>query len=211
MTPPRNLEIEIKLQLESFTDYLKLVGSLGPIHNEEHHLNVFFDSSDRKLSRNGAALRLRAEAKRGLVTFKSAISQKGSAVIRREIEAVIDRAKAVEIMTGRSDVLGLDEEPLRVVREEYAGVTLVKLAEFQNDRQSKLFRIGDYDYTLEIDKTEFADGSVDYELEVELPHEGQLEVVEDKLRRMFQKLGIPYQRQVQSKLERALEREPQIS
>ena len=61
MTPPRNLEIEIKLQLESFPDYLKLVGFLGPIQDEDHHLNVFFDSSDRRLSKNGAALRLRAE------------------------------------------------------------------------------------------------------------------------------------------------------
>ncbi|MCP4679009.1 MAG: CYTH domain-containing protein [Deltaproteobacteria bacterium] len=209
MNPPRNLEIEIKLQLESFTDYLKLVGSLSPIQDEDHHFNVFFDSADRKLSQSGAALRLRAEGKRGLVTFKSSISQKGSAVIRREIEAEINRASAIEIMTGRSDVLSLDEEPVRVVREEFEGVSLVKLVEFHNDRQSKVFRIGDYDYTLEIDKTEFGDGSVDYELEVELQHEGQLEVVEDKLRRMFEKLDIPYQRQKQSKLERALERTPQ--
>jgi adenylate cyclase class IV len=211
MVPPRNLEIEIKLQLESFTDYLKLVGFLGPIQDEDHHLNVFFDSPDRKLSKSGAALRLRAEGKRGLVTFKSAIKKTGSAVIRREIEAEIDRAKAIEVMNGRTDVLALNEEPLRVVREEFPDVSLEKLAEFQNDRQSKVFRIGDYDYTLEIDKTEFADGSVDYELEVELSHEGQLEVVEEKLRRMFDKLGIPFQRQRQSKLERALERAPQIS
>jgi len=211
MTPPTNLEIEIKLELESFTDYLKLVGFLGPIADADHHLNVFFDSEDRKLSGRGAALRLRAEAKRGLVTFKSPISQKGTAVIRREIEAVIDRAKAIEVMTGRSEVLAIDEEPVRVVKKEFSELSLVKLAEFQNDRQSKVFRIGDYDYTLEIDKTEFSDGTVDYELEVELHNEGQLEVVEEKLRRMFQKLGISFIHQRQSKLERALEREPQQS
>jgi uncharacterized protein YjbK len=85
-------------------------------------------------------------------------------------------------------------------------LALARMIQFQNVRQRKLFRIGDQNYLLEVDKTEYNDGSVDYELEVELSKAEQIEVVENQLRKLFCSLGIPFERQVDSKLVRALKR-----
>lgn len=206
MDSSRNVEIEIKLQLESFTDYLKLVGFLGSIDSEKHHENGFFDSQDARFKKGGWAVRVRAESERGLITVKSVGSHSGLAVIREEIEAEVDRGTAVEILNGYSDLMDIDCEPVRFIKKTFPKCAPSKIIQFRNDRQFKRFRIGDYDYVLEIDKTTFADGSVDYELEVEIAQRDQLEVVEDRLRKMFESLGIPFERQDRSKLARALER-----
>jgi len=202
----RAVEIEIKLKLESFTDYLKLVGYLGQIESEEHQINGFFDTEDRRLAKGGWALRVRAENRRGLVTLKSIPTQAGAAVIRQEIEAEISRGTAIEALELRTDVLSISVMPVTYVKKEYPGLAVARLIQFHNTRQKKLFRIGDINYLLEIDKTEYADGSVDYELEVELNESSQIETVEAHLGKLFHSLGIPFQRQDESKFARALKR-----
>jgi uncharacterized protein YjbK len=206
MEPSRNLEIEIKLLLGSFPDYLKLVGFLGPLDEEQHHANGFFDTQDRRLARQGRILRVRAEKDRGLVTLKGVGSHAGVAVIREEIEAEIELGVALEILRGFANPLALDIEPIRALKKEFRGLDLILLLEFRNERRVKHMAIGDYQYALEIDKTEFADGSVDYELEVEVSRREQIEIVEDQLRKLFESLAIPFEKQCQSKFERALQR-----
>ncbi len=202
----KNLEIEIKLELGSFTNYLKLIGFLGAIDREEHHVNGFFDSEDRQLAEAGWVLRIRAENDRGLVTLKSHATRRGAAMVRKEIEEEIRRPLAMEVVNLHLDVLSLAAAPIQFVRGEFPDITLARLVRFNNTRQKKQFRIGDYEYTLEIDKTEFSDGSVDYELEVELQDTSRIEIVEDGLRKLFSSLGILYARQDKSKYERALTR-----
>jgi uncharacterized protein YjbK len=197
-------EVEIKLDLGSFTNYLKLMGFLGQVDREVRQYNGFFDTEDHRLSQLGWALRIRAEDHRGLVTVKSTTSEVGDAFVRDEIEAEIPRSRAIDCLNLNTDVMGFDLEPIRFVREQLGPVPVAVLVKFDNLRQSKVFRFGDYDYTLEIDSTEFADGSVEYELEVELPDTGKVEVVTDSLRKMFSSLGIPYQGQTESKYYRAL-------
>jgi len=46
---PTQYEIEVKLSLESFTNYLKLIGFLGQIDSEGQQLNGFFDTPDGAL------------------------------------------------------------------------------------------------------------------------------------------------------------------
>jgi uncharacterized protein YjbK len=201
-----HLEIEIKLNLESFADYLKLIGHLGHIEHEEHHLNGFFDSERRTLGADGWALRVRVENERGLVTVKSIPAERGLAVVRQEIEAEIGRGEAFELLNLQKDILSMPIMPVEFVREKYPDLSLAKLIQFENVRQKKLYRIGDQNYLLEIDKTEYSDGSVDYELEIELQEPDRIELIEDDLRRLFTSLDIPFQRQGESKLHRALTR-----
>jgi len=202
----RTVEIEIKLKLGSFSDYLKLVGYLGQIESEEQQINGFFDAEDRRLAKGGWALRVRAENKRGLVTLKSIPTQAGAAIIRQEIEAEISRGTAIDAIDLRVDVLSIPVMPVAFVKKEFPGLAVARLIKFHNARQKKLFRIGDYNYLLEIDKTEYSDGSVDYELEVELTESAQIETVVGHLRRLFQSLSIPFERQDESKLARALKK-----
>jgi uncharacterized protein YjbK len=203
---PHKLEIEIKLKLDSFMDYLKLVGFLGQIESEDHHINGFFDSEDRVLAKGGWALRVRAENGRGVVTVKSIPKQAGLAVVRQEIEAEIGRGVAMDVLELRMDVLDLPVMPIEFIKKEFPKSHLARLIQFHNTRQKKLFRIGDNNYLLEIDKTEYGDGSVDYELEIELNDTAKVEVVEDHLRKLFHSLNIPFEKQAESKFARALQK-----
>lgn len=199
-------EIEIKLDLGTFTNYLKLLGFLGQVEYEERHVNGFFDTEDRQLANDGWGLRVRTESTRGLVTLKGELSGPGPAKIREEIEAELPRGEAIDILNLRKDVMSLSNVPLDLVRKKWGEIKVAKLVNFENTRQRKPFRIGDHDYVLELDKTEFADGSVDYELELELPDESRVEIVEDKLRKLFASLDIPFTFQTESKLVRALKK-----
>jgi uncharacterized protein YjbK len=201
-----DLEIEIKLRLGSFMDYLKLVGRLSPIDEEVQHVNGFFDTEDRRLAKGGWALRVRAESHRGLVTIKSIPTQAGMAVVRREIEAEIAHGLAVDVLALRSDVLAIDVPPIEFLKREFPGLEPAKLIQFDNVRQFKRYRIGEHEYLLEIDKTAFCDGSVDYELEVEFKDMAQLDRIEEGLRKLLGSLDIPFERQSESKFHRALKK-----
>ncbi len=199
-------EIEIKLDLGSFTNYLKLLGFLGKIENEDFQQNGFFDSEDRQLAKSGWALRVRAEKKRGLVTIKSIPVKPGLAVVRQEIETEIPRRDALDILSGDIDVMGLGVMPIDYIKDKIAKVKVTSLVKFDNHRHMKLFKIGDSSYMLEIDKTEFSDGSSDYELELELSDTAHLDAIEAALRRLFSQLDIPFIKQPESKFGRALKR-----
>jgi uncharacterized protein YjbK len=199
-------EIEIKLDLGSFTNYLKLVGFLGHLEDEDRHLNGFFDTEDRQLIRDGWGLRVRAENNRGLITLKGRHSQPGAARIQEEIEAEISRGEAIDILNLTKDVMSLFIPPIDFIKKKWGDIQVAKLVHFESVRQKKSFRIGDFDYVMEVDKTEFSDGSVDYELELELPEESHIEIVEDKLRKLFSSLDIPFTLQTESKYERALKK-----
>ena len=63
-----------------------------------------------------------------------------------------------------------------------------------------------YNKRLNIDKTEFNDGSVEYELELELSDTSKIETIEANLRKLFLTLDIPFIRQTESKFARALKK-----
>ena len=201
-----NREIEIKLDLGSFTNYLKLVGFLGQIEQEDRHINGFFDTEDRRLSKKGWALRVRAENSRGLVTVKSIPAQEGLAVIRQEIESEIPRGQALDMINLGKDVMSVSNVPVDFVKEQIGSRGLTRLVMFENLRQKKVFKIADFSYLLEVDKTEYNDGSVDYELELELNDTRNLAVIEDNLRKIFHSLDIPFVHQSESKFHRALKK-----
>ncbi|MFZ5981693.1 MAG: CYTH domain-containing protein [Candidatus Zixiibacteriota bacterium] len=201
-----NLEIEIKLELESFPDYLKLMGFLGNIESEDHQINGFFDSENRHLTERGWIFRVRVENDRGLITVKDSGQQTGSAMVRQEIEAEITRSAALEILKLRLDALSLEVSPVEFIKREFPDLKLAKLIQFENVRQRKTCRLADGDYVFEVDKTEFSDGSSDYEVEIELKDIRQIETVENDLKKLFKTLNIPFKKQLSSKLARALER-----
>ncbi|HOD65359.1 MAG TPA: CYTH domain-containing protein [candidate division Zixibacteria bacterium] len=203
-----NEEIEIKLDLGSFTNYLKLVGFLGQLDGEERQVNAFFDTEDRVLSRDGWALRVRVDEQRGSLAIKSRETAGEEASIRMEMESEIPRGEALEALALQRDIMGMDTPTIQFVRDQFGSLALVRFVHFENTRQYKAFRFGDYSYRLEIDTTRYADGSVDYELEVELPDRTHVPTVIDRLRKLFLSLDIPFLRQNRSKLARALERAP---
>jgi len=199
-------EIELKLDLGSFSNYLKLMGFLGQVESETHQKNAFFDTEERKLRASGWALRVRAEDERGFVTVKGVSTQVGGALVRDEFEAEISRSEAINCMALTTDIMSMGVAPIDFVKHQVGHVPVMILVKFDNVRQIKTVRLGDYDYRFEVDKTEFGDGSVDYELEVEVPETSHIEVVGDGIRRIFSSLDIPYEPQGEGKFSRALQR-----
>ncbi len=201
-----NREIEIKLDLGSFTNYLKLIGYLGHIEDESRQINSFFDTEDRKLASKGWALRVRAENKRGLITIKSIGTQPGIAAMRQEIETQIGRNEALALINMQGNVMDLEVMPIEYLIEKVGKQKVTRLVQFENIRQRKLFKIDDQNYMLEIDKTEFNDGSVDYELELEMSDTSKMDTIEASIRKLFLSLDIPFLPQVESKFARALKK-----
>jgi uncharacterized protein YjbK len=206
MTTADHLEIEMKIRLASFMDYLKLIGHVGAIDREIHHINAFFDTPDRVLGKAGIALRVRATDESGSITLKSLQSQSDALAVRREVIAEIPAGEARSLIGGHSDLMVYDNEPVNEIRDTFPDISPLVLLKFRNTRQVKKYRLADRDLLLEIDKTEFADGSVEYELEIELEHESHFEHVREGLRRMFNSLAIPFEAETRSKFERALSR-----
>ncbi|MEA2030310.1 MAG: CYTH domain-containing protein [candidate division Zixibacteria bacterium] len=199
-------EIEVKIDLSSFVNYLKLIGLLGQIDYELHQVNCFFDTEDNLLSGNGWALRIRTEEQSGLVTLKSNASLSDKVAIRNEFEAPIPYDTAVEIIQLKQDIFTLDVPPVAYIKEQFGDIKLARLVHFENNRQRKSFKTDDYTYNFDVDTTTFSDGSVDYELEIELPSEDQVDTLYDTLRTLFTSLAIPFESQTKSKLARALDR-----
>lgn len=197
-------ETEIKLDLGSFTNYLKLLGFLGQIDSEIVQQNCFFDTAQRHLARAGWALRVRHEPARGLITVKGTTEQHSVVAVRQEIEAVIDSATALAIIEQRQDLLSLAVGPISFVRSTIGDERLEPLVRFENSRRQKQHLLADRPYLIEIDKTEYADGTCDYELELEIRDAAEIPTVDNCLRRLFQSLGMPYTIQYQSKFHRAL-------
>lgn len=205
----RRLETEVKLLLPSCADYLKLIGCLGPIDEEQDQQNGFFDSVDHQLAAKGWALRVRAERDRGLVTLKGSrqvMSVAGKAVTREEIEEEISGSLARELLESRRELMSLEIEPILFARNLVPEFSPVQYVRFRNIRKKKRQSFGDKSYVLEIDQTQFADGSSDYELEIELDSPESAVDIECHLRHLFGTLGIVFQAQPRSKLERAIER-----
>ena len=206
MTANSGLEIEIKIQLESFTDYLKLLGYLGPIDREEHHVNAFFDSPERQLGGAGYALRVRSTERSGSITIKSLVSQTEALAVRREIVAEIGSAMARRLIDSPAELMSLEVEPVVFLRRHFPNLRPVPILQFRNERHIKRYLLGESEFDLEIDRTEFTDGSTEYELEVELPDQVHYQPVHDALERIFQSLAITLTTQNKSKFERALAR-----
>lgn len=198
------LEIEIKLELPSFTDYLKLLGYVGAIEREISQENAFFDTPDRLLSHNGWALRVRATALGGLVTLKGLTTVSGAAAMRQEIEEEIEQQTALDLIHLRREPLDFASRPITYITQTYHPSSLVRLIMFRNTRQYKQLELDGLPYQFEIDKTEYLDGSVDYELEVELADVIDVPIAEKSLHSLFNRLGIPFLPQRESKFGRAL-------
>lgn len=199
-------EIEIKLDLGSFTNYLKLLGYLGQIDREIKQINCFFDTEDFQITNDGWALRVRLEPDRGLVTVKGKTLKNNKVAVRQELEAEISHSDADKIINLNKDILSLEIEPIEFIKEKWNPSALSKFVHFENNRKCKELKVGARTSVFEIDSTLYSDGSVDYELEIELKDESEVEDVYNNLKKLFISLHIPFEFQTQSKFARSLKR-----
>ncbi len=162
-------EIEIKLDLQSEENYNKLIDRFGLTGKPNRQENYFFDSGNMDLSKNGWALRLRVEENKSSLTLKGkAAKSSGGLAIRDEVEVLIlDEIAKKYAINGLKDG-NIPDEIAKIIRPIVNPRDLVQRLYFVNNRFRVNFSSGDIDLLFEIDKTEYDDATIDYELEIEL-------------------------------------------
>ncbi|MBN2359606.1 MAG: CYTH domain-containing protein [Deltaproteobacteria bacterium] len=202
-------ETEIKLQLDDESAWQRLCQALGPPASEVVQRNHFFDTPDGELARLKLALRVRDEGDRAWVTVKGPKQRCGDAVRRFEDEAAVEVEAWRAIARGERGLDRLAAAPLAALVGRVALERLVEVVRFENLRRSYPLAVAGRDLVLEIDRTVFADGAVDCEIEVEIDDAGDAELVTavtTAVRDLLERVGLRYRIQPRGKLTRALQR-----
>ena len=183
------VEIEVKLGLKSAVAHADLLQALPGARASgalQQQRNRFFDGPQGEISAARIAVRVREERRpkgdgesvRTVLTLKRSGVTRGPIHERIEWEEEITPALA-EIEAEPSLLLSLPGAPSTELRRLVPGLgTLVCLGGFENERREAevMLEIPDADgiprtvaTRWEIDRTRFAPGPTEYELEVELP------------------------------------------
>jgi uncharacterized protein YjbK len=193
LSAPRSTEPELKFLLPNeaaLRAIAKAAGKKRPrFARQENH---FFDTRQRSLRKAKFSLRLRHEGKKWLLTLKGRPARaKGArffseppqverAVTASEARAILRGAKsALEALAGTNSV---ERSLLALAHRACRGAALEHAGSFANERARLPVRLAGASLLLELDRTHFPGGRVDFELEVELPEsldakEGQTAVL----------------------------------
>jgi uncharacterized protein YjbK len=175
-------EIELKRLLVGEGAADKLIAALGAVASDRVQINHVFDTDGLRLNQQLYALRLRLENGEAILTAKGPDRGLGSYTsVRTEFEAKIERRLADEILAGRRDALEVlrEHESDVVCTELWKGIeqarsghTLREVGRFENRRRAiRVTLPSGLALEVEIDRTRFADGRVDDEVEIEVPRE----------------------------------------
>jgi hypothetical protein len=226
--PGRDLprEVELKLGLSSEAAYAQLRAALdtaGRFVRSVRQGNFFFDGLRGELTSARLSLRVRTErsdtALKSILTLKSGGVSNGAVSDRAEWECPLP----LDVETARTEpsrLLALDLDPIRELKRCLPGLEGLRLlGGFANDRrvyQVPLDLAGTaatvdgtarrIETTWELDRSEFPDGSVDFELEVELGRLPSPEAVISAIHAELARLGVPTSSQPLSKYARFRER-----
>ena len=201
-------EQEIKIDLQSESYYRKLLESFGPGSDEIRQDNHFFDTADRALARSGWALRIRIEADKAIMTLKGKAAKSNLLHLtdRPEYSAVIPLSVAQKYITDGLEAAILPDKFTPVLSNIPLVSTMFRRLHFVNFRRRAIYKTSDICLELEIDRTIFADNSVDYELEIELAGEESYPAAIEAIAALLKERGIPLKFQPEGKLARAMGR-----
>ena len=207
MSPVEN---EIKLDLQSERNYRRLIAYFCEEKTENKLENYFFDTDDRALSKSGWALRIRKESGGLRVTAKGPPgTAPAGLIVRPEIESFLSDDDIAGFMASGIEAPRIPAEIADHLDKLIAGKILRMTTAFTTWRTTVRCRADDSELRFEIDRTVFADGTADYELEVELSDAGQYDLAMTAIKSIFRRSGIPLRPQGESKLARALRRIPE--
>lgn len=201
-------EIEINLDLQQEENYNKLIERFGISDQPTRQENYFFDSENMELSKNGWALRLRIEDNKSSLTLKGTTAHSSDGLaIRDEIEISIPDETAKKYAENGLKGGNIPDEIARIIQPIVNPRDLIQRIHFVNNRLRVNYSGGDIDLLFEIDRTEFADGSIDFELEIELKDQLSYQKALGAITVFLDSIQIVMVFQKQSKFARALKRE----
>jgi len=209
------IERELKLGLNE-TETGRLTQLLGKPVDTALQLNYYLDTPTGALRREAMMLRLRVEKnccetntqtiRMAMLTLKGASSHEDELTIRSEEEVEINHEDVDRIL---ADGLALASAPILSLRKvgPRLGIELVfSQGELTNLRRR--FALRD-NLMLDLDRTEFPDGSVDYEVEVELADSTTTLSAQARstLRDLFNSAAVPWRPANSGKFKRWLDRQ----
>lgn len=199
MTGMSAIETELKLIVDGAGDFRRLLDSTPHRLDSREQLNLYLDTPDRGILAAGAAFRLRISGDRSWATVKRRDrGPSGGVYVSREIEDELTREAALNWLEGQGalPLSGLvdfgDLQPLCVCDR-------LEVVTWSWTRRTR-FRLSG-DMILEADETRFADGTVDFEMEIEHPDMDRARTV---ARELAIRAGIHLEDQVRTKHGRAM-------
>jgi uncharacterized protein YjbK len=201
-----NRELEIKIDLQSESNYRKLLTRFRSAPNEIKQDNYFFDTPDHILAQTGWALRIRIEASHAAVTLKgkSVKSNLAHLADRPEYTTELPLQKALEYISNGFNLSDLPDEFMRPLIDIHNPQIVTCQLRFVNFRHTIDYETASIRLPLEIDRTIFPDNSIDYELEIELAGPEQYPTAISAISNLLDELSIAVIYQTEGKLSRAL-------
>ena len=202
-------ERELKLELTE-AEARRLQAACGPAERILIQRNTYLDTRDGCLRARHYGLRLRHERQGDregyILTLKGPTRRSDAMVVRSEDEVALSATAATEILAEGLRPERAPLERLKELAEELGLAHIVSLGSMENERTVLVLR--DVPVArLELDRSRYPDGSIAYELEVELPEAAE-EIVA-AVRRALAAWGLPWRPQTQGKFSRFLARMPQ--
>jgi inorganic triphosphatase YgiF len=198
-------EIEIKLNLLNEHNFNRLTEYFGKNIVQTKQENFFYDTADKALSKTDWVLRIRRTQSDIIATLKGkAIENNDGLTVRPEFNESVSLDILKKRYDTSIDLADLPANIINLVKNLPVSDKLERTISFVNYRSRAILQHKDIELTFEIDKTIYADGSTEYELEIELLDRKLFETVVEIIRNLFEKLEIPFQTEEKSKYAKAL-------
>ncbi|MHC4251243.1 MAG: CYTH domain-containing protein [Planctomycetota bacterium] len=177
MSSPELKESEIKVQVTE-EEAGRLRGRLGDPVQTLKQLSYFYESPQDHLAKATASLRVREESdlSRGdtqiLVTVKGSSQRAGALMVRPEVESQLEQGTWDELRSGKARFASLDLPPIEKLREMVADLDEIELSllgSIENRREVFKLEADDISLDLLLDSTKYPDGTIDFEIEAEIP------------------------------------------
>ncbi len=199
------IEIEIKLNLLNEHNFNRLTEYFGKNIVQTKQENFFYDTADKALSKTDWVLRIRRTQSDIIATLKGkAIENNDGLTVRPEFNESVSLDILKKRYDTSIDLADLPANIINLVKNLPVSDKLERTISFVNYRSRAILQHKDIELTFEIDKTIYADGSTEYELEIELLDRKLFETVVEIIRNLFEKLEIPFQTEEKSKYAKAL-------
>jgi len=203
------IEKELKLDLKNEENYLKILNFCGKPFEIKEQLNIFFDSNDFYLKKSKLSLRLRKENDFYLITVKGKNQSTGELSIRKEVETIISKDEFEWFVENNISLLSKDYPPFEYLREElgleHSELIFSNILSFHNKRTVFIMANNQNKIKLEVDKTEFANKKLFFELEVEFDEIDSFRKNKEFIAGILKENDIIWKVSSKSKFKRALE------
>jgi uncharacterized protein YjbK len=161
------MEQELKLALARPADLGRLLGALPEPRAVIRQFNHYMVCPEKRTSEAKVMVRLRVEERGDVttacLTLKRRVRAQDGVFLSWELEEAMAMEQARAVLDGHRDLMEVDHEGTRWLAQELNVRSLDRQGSLTNVRH-----VVDFEgYVLEVDRSEFPDGSVDVEIEVE--------------------------------------------